>query len=171
MLDDFERILQSIGRSSEFPRLEVLKSNVRRERGTLMLSVTVDRDGGVDTNLCEAISRYITRRADALPPPVPAYQIEVASAGLDRPLLTPQHFIRFTGRVIKVITTLRIANRTEFTGEIVWADDNVVCVADPHAGQTQIPYGAIKRANLVYEPAEDFHKAKAQRRDGRKQSD
>ncbi len=117
MTDRLDEILKSIG--VEFRSIEVLKASVRRERGAYVMAVSVDREGGVDTRLCEQITRFIAHRTDALSPPIGPYTIEVASAGLDRPLLAPEHFRRFAGRVARIITTLRIANRVEFWGPSV----------------------------------------------------
>lgn len=157
-LEPFEAIVSSIHTAPEFSDLEILKWTIRRERGVVMIGVVIDRESGVDTNVCEAVSKHIARRADALPPPVPLYQVEVASAGLERPLLTPEHFRRFAGRAAKVVTTLRIRNRTEFSGPIEAADETAVTIADPHAGPTPIPYAAVKRASLVYDPRADLRK-------------
>jgi ribosome maturation factor RimP len=155
---DLVAIAASVAKAPEFRGVEVLKSVVRRERGSYVLSLIVDCEDGVDTDLCEEISRYLIRRVDELPPPIPNYRVEVASAGLDRPLLTPAHYRRFAGQRIKVITTLRIANRTEFSGAIGHVNEEAVTVADPYAGPTPIPYAAIKRANLIYDPAQDLKK-------------
>jgi ribosome maturation factor RimP len=108
-----EAVVASVASSPQFRDVEVLKAYVRREQGAYVLALVIDREGGVDTDLCEAISRYLMRRVEALPPPEPDYRVEVSSAGLDRPLLTPAHYRRFSGKLAKVITTLRIANRTE----------------------------------------------------------
>ena len=153
-----EGIAASVAASPEFRDVEVLKAFVRRERGAFVLALIVDRAGGVDTDLCESISRHLIRRVEALPPPVPDYRVEVSSAGLERPLLTPEHYQRYTGKLAKVITTLRIVNRTDFTGSIVDVSEDAVTIADPHAGLTPIPYAAIKRAHLVYDPAQDLKK-------------
>jgi ribosome maturation factor RimP len=151
-----EEIIATLSADPRFHDVEVLRSAVKREHGAYVLDVVVDRDGGVDTDLCQAISKQLIRRVDALEPAVDGYRVEVSSAGLDRPLLTPAHFRRFAGRTAKVITTLRIANRTEFTGGIGPVSEESVIILDPHAGPTPIPFGAMKRANLVYDPSEDL---------------
>ena len=161
-IEQLDDVLRGI--AVEFPSIEVLKSNVRRERGAYVLAVIIDRKGGVDTQLCEYVTRFIAKRADALTPPAGPYTIEVASAGLDRPLLTPAHFARFIGSEARIITTLRIANRVEFTGRIESADDVKVDIADRYAGRVEIPYATIKRANLVYEPAADLKRTKGERK-------
>ncbi len=139
-----------------FRDIEVLKCSVHKEHRVHHISLTIDRESGVDSNLCEAVSRYVENRIEEMPPPVPLFQLEVASAGLARPLLRPEHFMRFRGREINVITTLRIKNRVEFTGPISAADDVAVSVEDKYAGLTPLPYAAIKRANLVYDPRVDL---------------
>jgi len=157
MIDRFESVLAAV--RSDFPDVEVLSSGVRRERGAFALWMTIDREGGVDTVLCERISHAIDRRAEALGDSAGSYTIEVASAGVDRPLLLPAHYRRFAGREARIITRLRIANRVEFSGTIQEADEEKVRIADRYAGMVDIPYAAIKRANLVYDPASDLKRA------------
>jgi ribosome maturation factor RimP len=155
-LRDIEAICEQAIAAPSFAGTEILKLAVRKEHLVFHICMTIDREGGVDANLCEAISRFIERRIEELPPPVPLFSLEVASAGVARPLLRPEHYRKFAGRTINVITTLRIKNRTEFTGSIARADENAVTVDDKYAGVTPIPYAAIKRANLVYDPREDL---------------
>lgn len=153
---EVEAICERMIQLPDFRDVEVLKCSVHKEHRVHHLSITIDREGGVDSNLCEAVSRYVEHRIEELPPPAPLFQLEVASAGLARPLLRPEHFKRFRGREINVITTLRIKNRVDFTGAISHADDVAVTVEDKYAGPTPLPYAAIKRANLVYDPREDL---------------
>lgn len=156
-----EEIAASVPTAPEFHDVEVLRATVGREHRAYVLSLVVDREGGVDSDLCEAISRYLIRRIDALEPPVDDYRVEVASAGLERPLLTPTHYRRFRGKAAKVVTSLRIGNRIEFTGAIDAVTDDAVTILDPHAGPTPIPYAAIKRAHLVYDPSADLKKKRS----------
>ena len=139
-----------------FGGVEVLRTLLRREGRTQVMSLTVDRDGGMDTDACARISRFIIDRIDALDPPIEDYRIEVSSAGLERPLLTAEHYRRFRGRPAKVVTSLHIGNRVEFSGPIDAVTDEAVTIRDPHAGPTPIPFAAIKRAHLIYDPASDL---------------
>jgi ribosome maturation factor RimP len=116
----------------------------------------LDREGGVSTQLCEAVSKAIARSIDALSTPAPDYDLEVASAGLDRPLYTPAQFRRFAGRKAKVVTSKPVGNRVEFSGPIVTADDTAVVIDDAHAGATPVTHAVIKRANLIYDASTDF---------------
>ncbi len=153
-----EAICTSITAVPSFADVEILKLAIHKEHRVYHLSLTIDRESRVDSNLCEAVSRHIERRIEELPPPVPLFTIEVASAGVERPLLTPEHYRRFKGRMINVITTLRVRNRTEFTGTIAGVDENAVTIDDKYAGVTPLPYRAIKRAHLVYDPRSDLNR-------------
>lgn len=141
-----------------FGGVEVLRTLVRREGRTQVMSLVVDREGGMDTDSCARISRFIINRIEALDPPIEDYRVEVSSAGLERPLLTADHYRRFRGRSAKVITSLHIGNRVEFTGPIDVVTDEAVTIRDPHAGPTPIPFAAIKRAHLIYDPSSDLKK-------------
>ena len=158
-----ESICSGLTSVPRFSDLEILKCQVYRKRRVFHISLVVDREGGVDANLCEAVSRYVEGRIEALPEPAPLFTLEVASAGVERPLLTPAHYRRFVGKTINAITTLRLKNRTEFTGEIAGADDNAVTLDDKDAGLTALPNEVIKRAHLVYDPRTDFSR-KGERR-------
>lgn len=155
-----EAIVDELGRVPRFADVEIVKRAQRHERGTLVVTVVVDHRDGVGTQLLEELSKWLVRRIDALPPPAFPYQLELASVGLERPLSTAAEFARFHGRRVKVITKLHIGRRTEFEGEIAAADEVAVRIADPHAGPTDIPYAAIKRAHLVYDPRADLQRRK-----------
>lgn len=141
---------------SEFAGVELVRRSVLRERGGYSIRVMLDREGGVSTLLCETVSKAIAQRIDALSVPAPDYELEVASAGLDRPLFTPAHFRRFAGRRAKVVTSKPVGNRVDFSGPIVTADETVVVIDDPHAGATSVPHALIKRAHLIYDASADF---------------
>jgi ribosome maturation factor RimP len=158
MRSALEEIAAAVPSVPEFHDVEILKATVGRQNRAYVVTLMIDRDGGVDTDLCEAISKYLIRRIDALDPPVEDYRVEVASAGLERPLLVPAHYRRFRGALAKVVTTLHIGNRVDFTGAIGAVTDAAVTILDPHAGPTPIPYAAIKRAHLVYDPSQDLKK-------------
>lgn len=156
MRDELEAIAASV--PAKFAGIEVLRTTLRREGRTQVLSLIVDRDGGVDTDACGKISRFIIDRIEGLEPAIEDYRIEVSSAGLERPLLVPEHYRRFHGRPAKVVTSLRIGNRVEFNGPIGAVTEEAVTIDDPHAGATPIPFAAIKRAHLIYDPSSDLKK-------------
>jgi ribosome maturation factor RimP len=156
--NDLAALVDAIART--LPDIEIVKRTVVREHGTWVVRVVVDRDGGVSIDLCEDINRRLAQRIDEMGQNAPEYQIEVESAGLERPLYTPAHYRRFAGKQAKVVTSQPLANRVEFTGPIVAADDVAAVIDDPHAGATAVPYAIIKHARLVYDPRSDLKKSR-----------
>ena len=73
-----------------------------REGSEYFLRLYLDKDGGVDINDCEAISRAMDPILDEEDPIPESYHFEVCSAGLERPLKRPSDFERFMGEPIMV---------------------------------------------------------------------
>ena len=73
-----------------------------REGSEYFLRLYIDKDGGVDINDCEAISRAVDPVLDAEDPIPESYHFEVCSAGLERALKRPSDFERFMGSTITV---------------------------------------------------------------------
>lgn len=73
-----------------------------KEGGQYMLTVTIDRDEGVDIDHCETVSRAIDPMLDAKEfDSLPAYTLCVSSAGLERRLKKPAHFEKFMGSTVE----------------------------------------------------------------------
>ncbi len=107
------------------------------------LRVYIDRDGGVDLELCERVTGELRDLLES-------YALEVSSPGADRPLTKPEHFRRFVGRRVRVRTQEAIAGRRNFTGTLTDADDESVEL-DADGGGIRIPLAGIRRSNLVPE--------------------
>ena len=73
-----------------------------REGSDYFLRIFIDKDGGVDINDCEAISRALDPILDEKDPIPGSYHFEVCSAGLERALKRPEDFQRFMGSPITV---------------------------------------------------------------------
>jgi len=80
-----------------------------------------------------------------------AYDLEVGSPGLDRPLTKRSHFARVMGQRVRVKTKSAIDNARSFSGEIKAVDDAAVEVADLADGKShRIPFDDIHSAHVVY---------------------
>ena len=73
-----------------------------REGSEYFLRLYLDKEGGVDINDCEAISRAVDPLLDEADPIAESYHFEVCSAGLERALKRPSDFERFMGSAITV---------------------------------------------------------------------
>jgi ribosome maturation factor RimP len=73
-----------------------------REGDQRFLRLYLDKEGGVDINDCEAISRAVDPILDEKDPIQGSYHFEVCSAGLERALKRPSDFERYLGSAITV---------------------------------------------------------------------
>ena len=63
-----------------------------KEGASYFLRILIDKEGGVDINSCEAMSRKIDPLLDEADPIPQSYYLEVWSAGMDRTLERDFHF-------------------------------------------------------------------------------
>jgi ribosome maturation factor RimP len=130
------------------PAVEVL---LAEEVGGATLRVFIDHPDGVSLALCERVTA-------ALSPLRERYALEVSSPGRERPLTKPDHYRRFVGHRARVRTRRALGDmrsegapsRRSYTGELVGASDTEVILAADE-GVVTIPYGEIRRSNLVEE--------------------
>ena len=73
-----------------------------REGSERFLRLYIEKEGGVDISVCEAISRAVDPVLDEKDPIQESYHFEVCSAGLERALKRPGDFERFKGSPIMV---------------------------------------------------------------------
>ncbi len=73
-----------------------------REGSEYFLRLYLDKDGGVDINDCEAVSRAVDPILDEKDLIPESYHFEVCSAGLERPLKRPSDFAQFMGSPVTV---------------------------------------------------------------------
>lgn len=97
-----------------------------REAGEWFLRVYIDREGGVDLDCCEAVSRPLSDALDEADPIEGSYTFEVSSAGADRALKKPEHFARFQGSEVELKLYRPRDGRKEFVGLLKsYADGDV----------------------------------------------
>ena len=73
-----------------------------REGSDYFLRLYLDKEGGVNIDDCEAVSRAVDPILDEKDPIPGSYHFEVCSAGLERVLKRPSDFRRFLGSPITV---------------------------------------------------------------------
>ena len=112
-----------------------------------LVTVLVDRDGGIDLDTVAEVSRVVsevldTPEADALLHS--AYVLEVSSPGVERPLTMPRHWRRNVGRMVKV--TMR--DGSTIVGRI-WETSQSHAVLDD--GKQSLAFADVSRAVIQVE--------------------
>ncbi|MDA7967561.1 MAG: ribosome maturation factor RimP [Gammaproteobacteria bacterium] len=124
------------------------------ERGKNVLRIYIDAPGGIRVDDCEAVSRQLSALLDVEQPLAlsGAYELEVSSPGLDRPLVAPEHFRRHTGKRARItLNAPRDDGRRRYTGTLLEADEERVVLLVDDAAKCELTYAEMRMARL--EPA------------------
>lgn len=97
---------------------------------------------------CTAISRTVSALMDVEDPIATAYNLEVCSPGIDRPLVKFADYVRYHNYEVKLDTLIPIQGRKRFRGVITAAKDELVSLKTDN-GDFEIPFTNIKSAKLV----------------------
>jgi len=109
-------------------------------------------DGGMTVDDCAQISRAVSAVLDVEDPIPQAYQLEVSSPGLDRPLVKINDFERFKGFAARVELGRPLDGRKRFRGRLKGVEGEQVLLADEEAKADEVirlPYPEIASAKLV----------------------
>ncbi len=124
---------------------------------TASLRLFIDGPEGVQLGDCEKVSREIAALLDVEDPIEKAYQLEVSSPGLDRPLTKAEHYERFTGEKVRVQTLVPINGRKKFMGPIAGLEQRALLLKQD-AEIVRIPLADIEKARLVPDYAKELRK-------------
>ena len=120
------------------------------------LQIMAERpDGTFTIDDCEAVSRAISPLIDVEDPVPQHYNLEVSSPGIDRPLVRPEDFARWTGHEAKVELARPLSGRKRFRGTIAGNDGGAVRLTLPpeksgaEAVTVELPFADIGDARLV----------------------
>jgi ribosome maturation factor RimP len=97
---------------------------------------------------CERVSRDVSASLDVADALTHAYQLEVSSPGLDRPLRREKDFARFAGEQVRVRLTEGVDGRRNFSGRLCGAHDGLAQI-DCDGRTYHLPIGDIAKANIL----------------------
>ena len=138
--------------------LNVWDIQIRREASGYVVRVIIDRPGpaalpeeSVSIEDCEQVSREVGTILDVEDPLASAYTLEVSSPGLDRPLRDAGDYLRFTGRLAKVVVSEPVDNQKAFEGRLRGVDEGAVILETSNAQVHRLPFSLITRGRLEVE--------------------
>ncbi|MDO5529103.1 MAG: ribosome maturation factor RimP [Paracoccus sp. (in: a-proteobacteria)] len=105
---------------------------------TALLQVMADRpDGGINVDDCAEISTAISATLDVEDPIEDAYNLEVSSPGIDRPLTRLKDFEAFQGYEARIETNQQIDGRKRFKGVLAGVEGDEVLINIEVGGDEQ----------------------------------
>lgn len=115
------------------------------------LQIMIERKDRTDIIVedCAKVSRAVSEILDEKDPIKDQYSLEVSSPGLDRPLITLEHFQRFSGYEAKIETAVEVESRKRFKGRIINVDDKDNIHFEMDGQEYVIPYDAVSKAKIL----------------------
>lgn len=117
-----------------------------------ILQILLEKISGETVSIddCTEISRLTSRLLDVEDIIPGNYILEVSSAGLDRPLITKDDYIRFKGKQAKITLKEKVMNFKKIKGVILAVEEELIIVkADNY--EHHIPLSNILSAALIPE--------------------
>ena len=127
--------------------LELVEVQFRRESGGWILRLFIDREGGINVDDCASVSRQISAYLEVEELIEHAYNLEVSSPGLERPLKKIDDFVRFAGRKARIKLKEPIDGQRIFFGLIGPVHENKLSL-NVDDRQMEIDLDAVARARL-----------------------
>ncbi|MBF0218461.1 MAG: ribosome maturation factor RimP [Gammaproteobacteria bacterium] len=114
-----------------------------------LLRVYIDREGGVDADLCAEVSYQVSAVLDIEDPISEEYTLEISSPGIDRPLFTPEHYLKQIGKEINLHLARARDGRRKFRGVLTGATAEKITLEDEN-GHAEFSYSEINKANVIH---------------------
>ena len=137
---------------------ELVDLEYQQEQRGWVLRVFLDKDGGINLDDCAKASREISSLLDVENLISTAYNLEVSSPGIERPLKKASDFERFVGQLAKIKTLDAIdpdetgKNRKTFVGTLSGFEaGDVLLKLKKDATAIRIALHQIDKANLKFE--------------------
>ena len=115
-----------------------------------IMQIMAERIDGVGMTVddCADISREVSAILDVEDPLREAYDLEVSSPGIDRPLVRPLDFDRYAGFDAKIEMVAAIDGRKKFKGQLLGIEQDLVKIRLDEETH-QLPVSDIRRAKLL----------------------
>ncbi|WP_176084959.1 ribosome maturation factor RimP [Martelella sp. HB161492] len=145
--DLIEPVLQDLG-------FKLVRVRLSGQNGLTLQIMTERNDGTMTVEDCEEVSMAVSPVLDVEDPIDRAYNLEVSSPGIDRPMVRKTDFYRWKGHLMKCETSVMVDGRKRFRGRIIEAgpDDFTLLrdgVAYGEAPEVTIPFSALADAKLI----------------------
>ena len=115
------------------------------------LTLFIDREGGIDLNVCEAFHRAVDGPLEELDPTFgEAYTLNCSSLGLDRPFKKEKDFLRHIGEKIEVRLYAPFEGSKYYEGELVSFEEGNVRL-QTEKGEREIPFAKCAKVCLLIE--------------------
>ena len=141
---------------------EIQDVEFKTERGGWVLRLFVEKLGAdaermsteqaaVDLELCSNVAHDVGTALDVADIIPHAYNLEVSSPGVERPLRDERDYVRFTGKKAKLRLTSPVKGQKVIVGLLSGVKDGKLSVKDGPHSTCEVPLADIESGRLVFE--------------------
>ncbi|MCD1126165.1 ribosome maturation factor RimP [Jinshanibacter sp. LJY008] len=112
------------------------------------LRIYIDSENGINVDDCADVSHQVSAVLDVEDPITTAYNLEVSSPGLERPLFTAAHYERFINEDVSLTLRMGVQNRRRWAGKIKSVEGEMITL-DVEGKDEVFALSNIQKANLV----------------------
>ena len=135
----------------ESEKMELVDVEYKMEQGSWVLRLYIDKPGGVTVDDCSDVSTELGMLLDVKDIITHAYNLEVSSPGLDRPLTKEKDFLKYTGKKVRIKTKQPISGRRNFSAILDGFSEGKIFLFDSEGKKWEIPFDSVEKARLEYE--------------------
>ncbi len=115
-----------------------------------ILQIMAEREDGTMTiDGCEEVSRTVSALLDVEDPISGAYDLEVSSPGIDRPLTRLKDFERWSGFEAKVELDEAVDGQRRYRGKLIGSEGEDIVLLTDAGEKITLPFADLRKAKLV----------------------
>jgi ribosome maturation factor RimP len=145
-----QKVAEIIGPSVNAMGYDIVRAALNGDRH-MTLQIMVERADRTEMTVedCASVSRAVSALLDVEDPITDAYNLEVSSPGIDRPLVQLADFDRFSGYEARIELRQLMDGRKKLRGTLCGVGEDESVTIDTKGNGVTIPYSEIKAAKLV----------------------
>lgn len=120
--------------------LELVDIEFVKEGVNWYLRVYIDKEGGVNIDDCELVSRALEAKLDEADPIEQAYILEVSSPGIDRPLKKEADFVKYQGEIIDVKLYKPQDGSKQYQGRLLGLENGKLSIEEENGSVVTFEY-------------------------------
>ena len=150
LLDRIEKLLAPVANENGLNIVRIVFGGEGRHRS---LQIMLEREDEVPVSVqeCSDFSREASALLDVEDWIDGTYNLEVSSAGMERPLIKLKDFERFKGRLAKIEMDNAVEGQRRFKGKLLGVNDKdeIMLEREDTGSEVELPFAQMHRAKLI----------------------
>ncbi|MBO6825687.1 MAG: ribosome maturation factor RimP [Sneathiella sp.] len=148
-MDPTQKIADMIAPTLESMGYELVRVTFTGGEHQILQIMAEKEDGTMTIEGCEEVSRAVSVLLDVEDPISEAYDLEVSSPGIDRPLTREKDFERWSGFEAKVELQEAVDGQRRYRGIILGINEGMILLQENADKKWELPFADLRKAKLV----------------------